>query len=88
MQIKHTKEKKLQNTIIYHRIRIELYHENRKLQKTNKKNIEYKLKRSNIVIFDMAQNNKLSHVLITYYLLRIVINELYSINYIFSDTCT
>lgn len=37
MQIKHTKEKKIQNTIIYYRIRIELYHENRELQKTNKK---------------------------------------------------
>lgn len=39
MHIKHTKEKKIQNTIIYYRIRIELYHENRELQKKKLKKI-------------------------------------------------
>lgn len=65
MQIKRTKEKNYR--ILLYIIEYELNYimkiEN--YRKQIKKNIEYRLKRSNIVIFDMAQNNKLSHVLIT-----------------------
>lgn len=65
MQIKRTKEKNYR--ILLYIIEYELNYimkiEN--YRKKIKKNIEYRLKRSNIVIFDMAQNNKLSHVLIT-----------------------